>query len=194
MRSKLNIAAALAAALVVASAAQAIPLLGTGAGDWSYDSSSHSWGTSDIPFQLVASAGSPGGTAYLTVAGLSSGRFSLTVSDDGGALQRVMGGSLFGIYFEVYRFDFDNAVAGVLGGAGGGASYLEHLQVAIHSLGGGVKGLGFVLGSRWNGLGNVLKVNVIGDAGKVPEPGAVGVFSMGLLVAGALIRRLRRPS
>ena len=30
------------------------------------------------------------------------------------------------------------------------------------------------------------------DAGYVPEPGAIGVFSVGLLVAGALIRRLRK--
>ena len=33
-----------------------------------------------------------------------------------------------------------------------------------------------------------------GDAGYVPEPGAVGVFSVGLLVAGALIRRLGRKA
>ncbi len=32
------------------------------------------------------------------------------------------------------------------------------------------------------------------DAGYVPEPGAVGVFSVGLLVAGALIRRLGRKA
>ena len=30
------------------------------------------------------------------------------------------------------------------------------------------------------------------DAGYVPEPGAVGVFSVGLLMAGALIRRFGR--
>jgi hypothetical protein len=32
------------------------------------------------------------------------------------------------------------------------------------------------------------------DAGYVPEPGAVGVFSIGLLMAGALIRRLGRKA
>jgi hypothetical protein len=195
MRSKLSLALALASALLLAGTAQALPVLGTGAGTWSYDASSHSWATPDAPFQLATSNGSSAGTGFLTVTGLTAsgpgGRFSLSISNEGSALTRVAGGTLFGVYFQVYRFSFDTPLSGLAGGSGGG--YAELLDVAVHSLGAGVRGLTFLVASNTAGLGNLLKVKLARDAGFVPEPGAVGVFSMGLLVAGALIRRLRTP-
>jgi hypothetical protein len=197
VRSKTTSVISFATALLLASASQALPLLSTGAGDWSYDRSSRSWETQSDPFSLVASNGAVGGSAYLTVSGIArpgqDGTFDITVSNDGVALDPIAAGTLFGVSFEVYRFDFDSSVSGLLSGSGG-RGFQEVLGVAIHSLGAGVKNLSFMLASRPNGLGNVLRVRPNGDAGYVPEPGAVGVFSVGLLVAGFLIQRLRQPN
>ena len=70
------------------------------------------------------------------------------------------------------------------GGWGNYQNAIERVVGAIRS------GYGI---SRWqDGPGGSWHSTKPRDAGYVPEPGAVGVFSVGLLMAGALIRRLGR--
>jgi hypothetical protein len=73
-----------------------------------------------------------------------------------------------------------------LGGWGDHQDSIERIVGAIRS------GYG---SSRWqNGSGGSWYTKPPRDAGYVPEPGAVGVFSVGLLMAGALIRRFGRKA
>lgn len=81
----------------------------------------------------------------------------------------------FSISFQVYRF------------SNWGGNYQQYIDAAVDTL----RSRGMGLSFHFFGSGH-WKPKPPGDAGKVPEPGAVGVFSVGLLVAGALIRRLGR--
>jgi 4-hydroxybenzoate polyprenyltransferase len=67
-----------------------------------------------------------------------------------------------------------------------GGNYQQYIDTAIDTLRSRGMGMSF--------FGNGHYKKPPRDAGKVPEPGAVGVFSIGLLVAGALIRRLGRKA
>jgi hypothetical protein len=211
VRSKLLCLSALTLAWLVAPAAHAISLgnlaagaafgLTPGAGDWSYASRGKIWTPGDgSEFDLFATSTTEGvGVAYLTVSGLmgagQDGSFDITVSNGSVELVQVGAGSLFNTQFQTFRLTLDDPVSSVLGGSFGGARYVEQIRVAVHAVGAGVSGLGFEISTRPGARGGILRVRgVVPDAGRVPEPGAVGVFSVGLLVAGALIRALQRPS
>ena len=141
--------------------------------------------------------------------------FDVTVSNDGGSLSLVASGDgtpplsdslpghgIYSTYFEVYEFSFDGPLTTIENtqppGGDTGGGYKELFQIAINSLAAGVEGLHFDLftiegDGHLNGTSQVEAFAPFShDAGYVPEPGAVGVFSIGLLVAGGLIRKLRR--
>lgn len=158
--------------------------------------------------------------AYLVVSAvpkttLGVDLFDITISNDGGSLALVAAGDgtpplsdpipahgIFGTYFEIYEVDFDGALATIENtqppGGDPGVGYTELFQIAVSSLAAGVQGLHFDLFTI-QGSGHLSGASEVAafapfshDAGLVPEPSAVGVFSIGLLVAGASIRRLRR--
>jgi hypothetical protein len=158
--------------------------------------------------------------AYLVVAAqpkttLGADLFDITVSNDGGALALYTSGDgtpplsdplpphgIYSTYFEIYEFSFDGPLTTIENtqppGGDTGAGYKELFQIAVNSLAAGVTGLHFDLFTI-AGAGHLNDTSELSanapfshDAGYVPEPGAVGVFSVGLLVAGGLIRRFRR--
>ena len=160
--------------------------------------------------------------AYLVVAAQpkaapGSDLFDVTVSNDGGALSLYTSGNgtpplsdpmpahgVYSTYFEIYEFSFDGPLTAIENtqppGGDTGAGYKELFQIAVTSLAAGVTGLHFDLftidgAGRLDGESALsAKAPFSHDAGYVPEPGAVGVFSVGLLVAGGMIQRLRRSA
>ena len=156
--------------------------------------------------------------AYLVVAAVpktnSSDALDITVQNDGGSLALYTSGygappvsdpnsladhGIFDSYFEIYEFNFDGALTTISNtqppGGGSGAGFTELFNIAINSLGTGVNAIHFdlftVAGSgRLNGTSLVSAFAPFShDAQAIPEPGAVAVFAIGNLVAGALIRR-----
>lgn len=203
MRTRISLVAVAALAFGVASSAQALtflsfpiasnPLeLAAGPGDWNYDFSNRTWETASDPFSLSASTSTGAGSAYLTVTGVGVGAFDIGVSNEGQGLRLVAEGTNQGTYFQVYTVEFDSPVSSVFGGTSSNR-YHEQIAVVIRSLGRDIKSLNFAIQHIRNGIGSFINVKKKPrDAGYVPEPGAVGVFSIGLLVAGALIRRAGR--
>jgi len=159
-------------------------------------------------------------TAYLVIAAtpkttIGADLFDVTVTNDGGSLALVSSGDgtpplsdpmpkhgIFSTYFEIYEFSFDGALTTIENtqppGGDAGSGYRELIQIAVNSLAAGVTGLHFDLFTI-AGAGPLTGASRLQafapfshDAAFVPEPGAVGIFAVGLLVSGALIRRTRR--
>jgi hypothetical protein len=156
--------------------------------------------------------------AYLVVAAvpktnLGADLFDVTVMNDGITLSPVASGDgtppssdplpphgIYSTYFEIYEFSFNGLLTTIENtqppGGDPGKGYTEIFQIAVNSLAAGVTGLHFDLftiagsGQLTSTSDRLAKAPFSHDAGYVPEPGATAIFSMGLLVAGALIRRL----
>lgn len=138
--------------------------------------------------------------------------FNITLDNDGVTLTLVESGygvppvtdpnslaphGIFGTYYEIYEFDFDEAVMTIAdsqpGETGMGEGFEERFDITINSLvNGGVHFDLFTM--EGNGLlGDNYNIKTFApfshDAEAIPEPTAALVFGMGLLVVGSRIRR-----
>lgn len=167
-------------------------------------------------------AGSGDQLAYLIVTATPKGTpgdaFDVTVTNDGGALSLYASGfgsppendpnslaphGVWASYYEVYEFDFDEALTKISdtqpGGTGMGEGYEEFLDIAINSL--SADGLHFDLftmtgDGMWDPFAPDDKWLVHSfapwshDAGTgIPEPSAALLFGLGTLVVGRHTRR-----
>jgi hypothetical protein len=143
--------------------------------------------------------------------------FDITVENDGGVLSLNTSGNgapplsdpndlsphgIFDTYFEIYEFQFDGSVVTISdtqpGETGTGDGYQEFFDITINSLAESVEQVHFDLFTIEGG-GQLTSTSMVEafapfshDAQAIPEPGAIGVFSLGLLVAGGMIRRFGR--
>jgi hypothetical protein len=156
--------------------------------------------------------------AYLVVSavpGLDSDPFGITIFNDDGAITVKTSGSElplsgfpphgpFPTYFEIYEFQFDvgDGVKDIFdtqpGELGSGRGFVETFDITVDFMADSVEGLHFDLFTIKD-LGQLTdssQVNRVApfshDAQFVPEPGAIVVFSVGLLIAGGALRRGRR--
>jgi hypothetical protein len=173
-------------------------------------------------------AGSGSRLAYLVISAvpqIAFDGFDVTVENDAGVLGVYTSGvgtppledpndlaphSIFATYYEIYEFDFDEAL-GLIGdtqpgGTGSGQGHSEALRITVHSLATGVDAIHMdlftitdagklVLPDDPDVLPNPNIVNRFApfshDAQTVPEPSSALLFGVGCLVAG-LAARARR--
>lgn len=144
--------------------------------------------------------------AYLVVSGVSATSdgdlFNITVQNDGGTLGIYDSGNgspladlgTVSTYFEVYEFNFDGALTTIAAEGGSGKGFKELFNIAINSHEVGTIHFDLVTIVGAGQLGDTSRVTRTAslDVQAMPEPGAVAVFAVGLLVAGTLIRTLRK--
>lgn len=154
--------------------------------------------------------------AYLVVSAVPHtdlDAFDITISNDGAALAIFQSGtgtppvtdpkgisphSIFDTYYEIYEFEFDGPLTGIIDTQSGGGSsakgYIETFDITINSLVPGQYAVHFdlyTLKSNGTDLKAVAPYSHDAQASPIPEPSAALVFGIGTWV---MQRRVRRGS
>jgi len=202
----------------MAAPAMAVPSLQIGDADGGVCNSYDSFSQDCLVGDLFSVTSLEAGAAYLVFGAVpmtTSDTFTLAPSDDNGALTLVQSGSgappfedpnslpshgIFDTYFEVYRFDFDDAATTIFntqpGSLVGSASgYIEYIDMNLSSLTDGLHidlfrcSTGSVEGGDCMISQGIDFAPFSHDATYVPVPAAIWLFGSGLLGLVAVSRR-----